>query len=340
MEVDEIIQDIVGNSADEAATILQSWVTSSPRFMEFVQRNQAKIREKIRKTGSIENIEASIFELELSYLLLLDERFEVEYEKYKQENRRSPDFFVTFEKSFGFNVEVKLIREPDLGQRFAKWLETICTEIEAIDGDVGFAFDMLNAENTPELMKHLEDSQATIIQFIKQTIAAEGSKLPVNTTQDFPIPGFEDEGVILVLSMPPHNDEHKVYYSCGGHPIFYTQKELNIFGDTICDKIQQMLPNMANLLVIRTNSSTHEWRDLLKATGSLNTLLTQENDDFFVRKGYDGTQDFIEKSKNLSGILFRSLWLELPERNGLWCNNQAFQEISEGIQEYLSNMDK
>ena len=235
---------------------------------------------------------------------------------------------------------MKLIREPNLGQRFSKWLETIRAEIEILDGNVGFAFDMLSCENTPELMKHLEDSQIQIIQFIKQTIAAEGKKLAVNTTQDFPIPGFDDEGVILVLSMPPRNDEQKVYYSCGGHPIFYTQKELNIFGDTICDKIQQMLPNMPNLLVIRTDSSTHEWRDLLQAIGSLNTLLTQGNNDFFVKKGYDGTQDFIERSKNLSGILFRSLWLELPERNGLWRNNHALQEFPELIQEYLRNMDK
>lgn len=341
MDHTQLIQNIVGNTPGEISEILYSWVASSERFANFVKQYQGRIQKRIQKAGSIENIEALIFELEIPYLLLLDNRFEVEYEKYKSENGRSPDFFVQFEDSAIFNLEVKLIREPDLGERFEMWLSDICGKIETINSDVGFAFDMFSTPATSEFMERLESACTEIAGFIENMIMTEGGRLPVRTTKEFPIPGFEEEDVLLILSMPPHNEDHKVYYAGGGHPIFYTQKELNIFGDTICDKIQQLLypPNMINLLVIRTNSSTHEWRNLLEAVNSINTLLSEANNAFFIRKGYEGVQDFIKKSKNLSGVLFRSCWLDPHyERNRLWLNNQAFQQIPEPIQEYLENM--
>lgn len=342
METINLIKNIIGDTQPAIAATLEYWLGTCERFGNFMEHHQDKLREKMQKAGrSKENLEAAIFELEIPYLLLIDERFTVEYERYKNEKRRTPDFSVIFENAIEFNVEVKLIREAKPGLDFEKWLDYIIKEVEGISSDVGFAFDMENCPDTPELMERLRSSKDKIVKFIKETMRSEENNLRPNSIKEFLVPDFEDEHLILLLSMPPHNEEHEVYYAGGLHPIFYTQRELRIFGDAICDKIEQMMPNMINILVISTNSSSHEWRNLLEAIYSLKTLIHENNESFFIRKGFHGISDFIEKSKKLSGILFRSIWLDSKhERNRLWLNNQAICEIPEEIQTYFLNMDK
>src|SRR5947207_9376737 len=53
-------------------------------------------------------------ELETAALLLRDERFTLEYEKYAASRQRGPDFTVTFKTHTPFNVEVRRIRSVEL----------------------------------------------------------------------------------------------------------------------------------------------------------------------------------------------------------------------------------
>ncbi len=101
--------------------------------------------------------------MEIPYLFLLDQRFEVEYEKRFPDMRRSPDFSVTFDRHIVFNVEVKRIRQADLGQRFDKWTEEVVNRIGKIPSNLGFSLDMANIDETADFLEQLESKKEVII---------------------------------------------------------------------------------------------------------------------------------------------------------------------------------
>jgi len=277
--------------------------------------------------------------LEIPYLLLLDNRLSVEYEKFGTGKRRSPDFTVTFEDSFEFNIEVKRIREHIFGQRYAEWLKNIVDKIRKIPSSLGFSLDMVAADGTEELVSTLEKEQSEIIQFIKRTITAGESKIQRGCSVDYEVPNL-DRRLIVTLSKPPRKtNSKKTSYYGGIEPIFYTQKEHFKIGDSIFEKLAQMIPGMVNVVVCTSNSSTHEREDLYDAIGSINALISKNDEEFFIQKGFNGIQDFLSYTKNLSGIIFRSTWSDQGRAlNLLWCNKQAENQIPEPIRKYLSEM--
>lgn len=323
--------------------VLKSWVTTCNRFEQFIDYYQDKILSKIRNAKSDEDLEDIMFEFEIPYLLLLDDRFEIEYEKYKPYNMRGPDFFITFKKSILFNLEVKRIREARSGLHFEKLIQDITSQIQNIPSSLGFSIvvDTLNTDF--DIVSKLESSKEAVIKYIENTIQKEEGRLPLGEACEYPIPGFEGE-LILMLSKPlckANPDETS--YNGGFRQAFYTQKEYRKFGDAILEKIGQMLPNMINVLVIRSDSTTHEEDDLLKSVYTINEMLSKKYEDFFIQKGFQGIQDFLSQWKNLSGILFRSIWVRIgdsKDRNLLWCNEQADQQIPEPIKKHLRRMNK
>jgi hypothetical protein len=73
-------------------------------------------------------------ELETAALLLREERFTLEYEKYAASKQRGPDFTVTFKTHTPFNVEVRRIRRveldgPDTEVRIGKLMRVLCDKV-------------------------------------------------------------------------------------------------------------------------------------------------------------------------------------------------------------------
>jgi len=322
--------------------VLKSWVTTCDRFEQFTNYYRDKIRSKIRNVKSDEKLGDIMFELEIPYFMLLDDRFEVEYEKYGT-NTRAPDFFISFKQAVGFNLEVKRIRESRLGFHFEKLIQDIASQIQNIPSSFGFSIVVDTLDPDFDIVSKIESSKETVIKYIENTIQNEEGRLPLGEACEYPIPGFEGE-LILMLSKPlckANPDETS--YNGRFRPAFYTQKEYRKFGDAILEKIGQMIPNMINVLVISSDSTNHENDDLIKSIYSINKLLNQGDENLSIRKGFRGKQDFLNQSKRLSGILFRTNWLGLnavKERNLLWCNEQADQQIPEQIKEYLRRMNK
>ncbi|MEW6067519.1 MAG: hypothetical protein AB1610_04425 [Nitrospirota bacterium] len=197
--------------------------------------------------------------------------------------------------------------------------------------------------NAEEIVNRLESLKEVVIQYIENCIRIEGDHLALDDVREYSIPGLED-ALILMLSKPSGKiTRDETSYHVGSSPIFYSQKEYRKFGDVIVKSLHQMLPNMINVLVIGSNSSTHEENDLFKSIYSINRLLRTGDEGFFIDKSLCGKQDFLNQSKRLSGILFRNNWIGLnavKDRNLLWCNEQADQQIPEPIKEYLRTMNK
>lgn len=146
----ELIDYITENTHHTVSTALEPWLTTCSRFKDFAELYRDKIRSKIRKSQkdnkakAEEKLKSIKLELEMAYLFLVDDRFEVEYEKYGKDKTRgqAPDFSVTFERSMEFNVEVTQIHPTDLENRFNKWLQEIVDRIRKVPSNLGFWIDM------------------------------------------------------------------------------------------------------------------------------------------------------------------------------------------------------
>jgi hypothetical protein len=112
----------------------EGWVRGSRRFKAFAIRYRGKIRAKLknaRDEGGMKDLRA---ELETAALLLRDERFTLEYEKYAAFKQRGPDFTVTFKTHTPFNVEVRRIRSVELDDedteaRIGKLMAVLCDKV-------------------------------------------------------------------------------------------------------------------------------------------------------------------------------------------------------------------
>lgn len=94
------------------AAPLTAWIVASPRYASFVEKYKDKIRKKLRATREASAAADLLYELQIPYWLLQEQRFEVAYEPYLAGKRRGPDYSVTFRANFTFNVEVTHVRNP------------------------------------------------------------------------------------------------------------------------------------------------------------------------------------------------------------------------------------
>ena len=94
----------------EIRTTLTGWIAASTRYAAFVEKYKDKIRKKLRVTREAGALIDLLYELQISYWLLRERRFEVAYEPYMAGKTRGPDYSVTFRTNFTFNIEVTHVR--------------------------------------------------------------------------------------------------------------------------------------------------------------------------------------------------------------------------------------
>ena len=112
--IDELLDDIFDSKQPAFYSEFEGWLRGSRRFKAFASTYRSKIRTKLkaaRDEGGMKDLRA---ELETAALLLREERFALEYEKYAASKQRGPDFTVTFKTHTPFNVEVRRIRSVEL----------------------------------------------------------------------------------------------------------------------------------------------------------------------------------------------------------------------------------
>lgn len=112
--LDDLLDAIFDGATPALRAEFAGWLRESRRFRDFAARNRTKLRAKVRGVrdeGGMADLRA---ELEAAALLLRDERFTLEYEKYAASGQRGPDFTVTFKTHTLFNVEVRRIRGIEL----------------------------------------------------------------------------------------------------------------------------------------------------------------------------------------------------------------------------------
>lgn len=341
MDTEVLFKYIAESRTNNAIEAFKSWIDSSEKYYGFVLSNSDKIRGKFRGAKSEDDLVDVIFELEIAFHLLSNDGYEVEYERYGGASGRSPDLSVTSASGTEFNVEVKRIREGALDVKFNLIVDDIVREIEPIPSKLAFSFVIEELDLNVEFLYRFEARKEIIVDFIKEKIRLEDTKLPFDETVDYELPDLEGE-MSLILSKPKGKLScEETSYHDGFFPIFFTQKESNKFGDAIFEKIGQMIPGSINVLVIASNSSTHEKEDLQDAIRSIHRLMRDKNETFFIKKGFNGISNFYSQAANLSGVVFKSIWSNLENPcNYLWNNDAAIHKIPDDIQTVLTGLGK
>lgn len=112
--VDDLLDSIFDGKQPEFYAEFAGWVRGSRRFKAFATSNNTKIRAKLRNVRDEDGLKNLRAELETAMLLLREERFTLEYEKYAASKQRGPDFTVTFKTHTPFNVEVRRMRKLEM----------------------------------------------------------------------------------------------------------------------------------------------------------------------------------------------------------------------------------
>jgi hypothetical protein len=326
MKVDKLLQHIFsrGNLFSPA---FSHWVESSEQFKAFAEKYKNKIRKKVgnaqKDPQPDEKLEDIIFELEMAYLLLKSNRFSVEYEHY---GKKGPDFTVTDKTEVVFNVEVKRIRAEDSPQvRFDLWKSYVRNQIRNIPSTLALYMKFGDDLDTSlDLVRRLEDRTSEVIDYIVDIISTADREILVEGKQWFSVPGFGNE-FVLRFRKPPYPTD-TLANDGGESPLFRTGEEYLQFDKWYWKVLKnQVIPDMINVLAVNTDSKTHDSWALRICMHHLNEL-ARRND--------------IEKTKQLSGLLFRGGW-SVPngEPNVLWCDEEAYCPIPEHIRVALRGID-
>ena len=132
--LDELLDDIFDGKASPLRPEVEGWVRESRRFKAFAMAYRAKIRAKVKNADGESGLKDLWAELETAALLLGEERFTLEYEKYAASKQRGPDLTVTFKTHTPFNVEVRRLRGvesegEDAEARMGKLVAVLCDKV-------------------------------------------------------------------------------------------------------------------------------------------------------------------------------------------------------------------
>src|SRR5215510_10579267 len=103
--LDDLLDSIFDGKKPAFYPDFEEWVRGSRRFRAFAVSYRSKIASKLKNVRDDAGMKDLRAELETAALLLREERFTLEYEKYAALRQRGPDFTATFKTHTPFNVE-------------------------------------------------------------------------------------------------------------------------------------------------------------------------------------------------------------------------------------------
>src|SRR5689334_4874139 len=113
-DLDDLLRHIFDGRVTPFAIQFEGWARGSRRFRAFATSHRDKIRSKLKSARDEGGMRDVLAELAAAALLLGEERFTLEYERYAALKQRGPDFTVTFKTHTPFNVEVRRIKAAEL----------------------------------------------------------------------------------------------------------------------------------------------------------------------------------------------------------------------------------
>lgn len=116
-----------------------------------------------------------------------------------------------------------------------------------------------------------------------------------------------------------------------GHPIDHLRAAERILR-IVLDKLGQMQPGMANLLVIHTREELLQSIELGRLMQGLKARVEMKDPAFYDQSAYTGPADFYKDFNRLNGIL---LWAAEAQ---VWVNKQARSDLDEKVLRLVSSL--
>ena len=210
MLVDELLAYLFDGQPHFLAPEMAGWFASSRRFTAFVTAFRDKIRKKLRTTRDTEMLDDLRLELETAYLLLQEQPFSLVYEP-QCEQRRCPDFAVTFTTRLTFMVEITRLRSvllPDQPFTTATGVEpmadTICSKLGQMLPQQSNIL-IVGVDSLHLTQNDLQAAMLRIQQRAERSDPAFWQRYRLRDRADF-FRHFQRLSEVLVRGSPPHTD--------------------------------------------------------------------------------------------------------------------------------------
>ena len=176
-------------------------------------------------------------------------------------------------------------------------------------GFVAESWKLLDVSPSVDLVDRLVKEKEAIISHIKQTICTEAQHIPLHIRKEYFFPGFEEErfGFFLLKISHEHLPDKPLNVASYLPNLWHSKAPFKMSDIIIQKELAQMREEEANILFILTDSSVIEPAIFQKTLRALYEKVCEGDDAHFRRsdRGYEGTHDFLEKFKKVSGIILR-----------------------------------
>ena len=109
------------------------------------------------------------------------------------------------------------------------------------------------------------------------------------------------------------------------------------WASVIGDKLRQMPPSIANVLLIGCDADLDPMLDVAEAMARLRMLAEHHDDDFFARHGLPTARDYLRQLQRLSAIVLIAGWESASGgMSSLWLNAQAKHPLPHDLSHALA----
>ncbi|MFC4778142.1 hypothetical protein ACFO9Q_15175 [Paenibacillus sp. GCM10023252] len=326
------MEDVINNYSflsrqpDTIKSLLVHFGTGATRFRQWFLDNQTKIISKLRGARGEEDLYDVITELRCaSFLLALDEVIELQYEPFHQ-TQRSPDFRARTRTNGDVYFEVRRIRRTSAEVKREQFINLFWGKAKSnIRRNFGLGLDTSSIDRSDQfevLIQRIEEIIVRIDSFLSEL--PEEFEEPMEILLDEFVNGLK----VYISSIPEYRRIHNEIRNYGG--LFATPfsgNEYKKFGDIIFEKTHQLLDGEKNVIFIYADNETHESYDMMDSIASINQLIREANESIVKDKGYESINDFLAKSRRISGMLL----LTNTQERKFWINRNSEHLINEEL---------
>ena len=328
----ELVHDIAPDSPEPLRAQLAYWLSTQPRFAQFIETYADKIRRKFRLAQTDEDARDVLAELDTAWRFTANPDNHVVYEPYGD---KGCDFRIDT-PSGNFNAEKKRIREAAAMSKYYNCLDRIVAAVRAVPSQLGISLECYSLDIGPEYAKAIDGSIDVIVAECLARLKHCKDHLAYGESQKFSITGFQ-ELQIQITHVPQKSADSPTANFGGVYPILYTQKEAFKFTDLLLGHLHQFTADFPNVLIIQSHSTTHHAEDLPMAACEIHQHVADGNERFFQHKKFSNIQDFQDRFTLLSAAIVIT-GTDIHPRNLVWVNPAAAKPFDDTLLKYFAEM--
>jgi hypothetical protein len=290
-----------------------------PRFRSFARTYLSTISRKLEDAKDFQDVGDVFAELGTAARLLFNPSFDVEYEPF---GKVGVDFHVHYDRGES-NAETKRVRETQATTTFEQCRARIVSAVREIPAQLGISIDCYAMHADPTSARHLHDVIDEVVHQACTAVKELNGKLKDGLTETITLDGFPE--FQLRITHVPEKDPNSPTANFGGvSPLLYSQKESRKYADRIFDAIKQFREGVPNVLVLWSDSITHEPDELTFAIQEIEQSMRDGEQAIFTKRSYKDAADFGKQFRLMTAAVAVSQQPRVPgmsSANAVWLHS-------------------